>query len=56
MGKTFKGGKGPGYEYWGKRSNAGDGKHLNEPGEYTKKVTHRKERRQGKNIRREYGY
>lgn len=38
--------KGPGYEYWGKRSAAW-GKELRNPGRYTKDQTHRAERRQG---------
>ncbi len=47
MSKTKSGQKGPGYEYWGKRS-WGKGKNLAQPGRYTKTVTHRKERREGK--------
>jgi len=47
MSKTIKGSKGPGYEYWGRRSWGG-GKYLADPGRYTKKQTARKERRQSK--------
>ena len=49
MSRTKKGNKGPGYEYWGKRS-WGKGKWLADPGRFTKKQTARKERRQGKRI------
>jgi hypothetical protein len=53
MGKTNStGGKGPGYEYWGRRSN-GAGKWHNQPGRDDKTLTHRKERRAGKNETKE---
>jgi len=49
MGKTVKGSKGPGYEYW--KSRLG-GWEL--PGRSTKNLTHKKERRLAKaSIRRE---
>lgn len=41
------GGKGPGYEHWGRRSN-GAGKWHREPGRDDKTLTHRKERRGAK--------
>ncbi len=41
------GGKGGGYEHWGRRSN-GTGKWHNQPGREDKVMTHRKERRAGK--------
>jgi hypothetical protein len=44
MSRSVKGAKGPGYEYWGSRLP----KHGMCPGRYTKKRTHRHERRQGK--------
>lgn len=43
-----KGHKGPGHEYWGRRSAIGFGKNLREPGRFTKTETHRAERRQAK--------
>ena len=44
MSRTQKGGKGPGFEYWKSRLHK-----LGEiPGKLTKKLTHRKERREGK--------
>lgn len=46
MSRSKSGDKSPGYEYWGRRSSKGKG--LREPGAYTKKITHKKERRQGK--------
>ncbi len=49
MSRTPKRSKGPGFEFWGKRSAIpGAGKSSRCPGRYTKKVTHRAERRQGK--------
>ena len=48
MSKTNStGGKGPGYEHWGRRSN-GTGKHHNQPGRSDKTLVHRKERRAAK--------
>lgn len=46
MSRTNHKSKGPGYEYWGRRSVGG--KELRNPNGFTKKHTHRKERRQGK--------
>lgn len=43
MGKTIRGGKGSGYEYWSREAN-GEGKWLTKPGKFTKKKTHKKER------------
>lgn len=43
MSRTRKGTKGVGYEYWSRRFG-----YPLEPGPWSKKVTHRKERRQGK--------
>jgi len=42
MSRTKKGSKGPGHEYWGRRSE------YRVPGKLSKKLTHRKERKQGK--------
>jgi hypothetical protein len=42
MSRSVKGAKGPGYEYWSRRS-----KHRY-PGRLSKTLTHRLERRQGK--------
>ena len=47
MSRTIKGGKGPGYEYWGRRA-FGPGKECSQPGRFTKKMTHKKERRAAK--------
>lgn len=44
MSRTYKDEKGPGYEYWGSRLNKGG----DQPGEFTKKETHKKERREAK--------
>lgn len=44
MSRSKKGGKGPGYEYGKSRLHKG----YEEPGKYTKKLTHKKERRNGK--------
>lgn len=41
--KKVKATKGSGFEYWGRRSAIA--KDQREPGKYTKKVTHRAERR-----------
>lgn len=41
------GGKAPGYEHWGRRSNGG-GKCHNQPGREDKTATHRKERQAAK--------
>ena len=46
MSRSKKGSKGPGYEYWGRRT--GKGKGGRDPGPFTKRQTHRKERRDGK--------
>lgn len=45
MSRTKKGGKAPGFEYWSKRPCKGGG---GCPGKQTKTLTHRAERRQGK--------
>jgi hypothetical protein len=45
MSRTPKRGKGPGYEYWGRRS-ALSGERC--PGRSAKRATHRAERRDGK--------
>lgn len=45
MGKTKKGAKGPGFEYWGKRPLSG-----HSPGKDTKKKTHRIERARAKRL------
>lgn len=42
MSRTKKGKKGVGYEYWSRRSK------YREPGRWSKTMTHRAERRQGK--------
>lgn len=42
MGKTVRGGKGPGYEYWSRRPSKG----CTCPGKENKKITHKLERRQ----------
>lgn len=52
MSKTKKGSKGPGYEYWGRRT-WGKGKWLSDPGRYAKVQTARKERRISKQIVKE---
>lgn len=44
MSDTHKGSKGPGYEYW--KSRLDKGGEL--PGPFTKKLTHKKERRDAK--------
>jgi hypothetical protein len=50
MSRTVKGVKGPGHEYWKSRLH----RHGETPGRITKRLTHRFERRQGKNeLRRE---
>lgn len=51
MSRTIKGSKGPGYDYWSRRANSG--KWLTIPGEYTKRITNRRERRK-KNQELEY--
>lgn len=43
MSRTKKGGKGPGYEYWKSRLHP----QGETPGRLTKRLTHRKERRDG---------
>lgn len=42
-GKTVKGGKAPGFEYWGKRPMSGSS-----PGSWAKSVTHKIERQRNK--------
>lgn len=49
MSRTVKGGKGPGFEYWGKRPPTGH----HGPGAKGKRVTHKAERQQGKQAIRE---
>ncbi len=44
MSRTIRGEKGAGYEYWGRRA-FGPGKEASKPGKFTKKLTHKKERR-----------
>lgn len=44
MSDTKRGGKGPGFEYWKSRLH----RWGEVPGKITKKLTHRKERREGK--------
>jgi hypothetical protein len=46
MSRSVKGAKGPGYEYWGSRLP----KHGMAPGRWTKKRTHRHERRVNKRV------
>jgi hypothetical protein len=46
MSRTLKGSKGPGYEYWKSRLH----RWGERPGRYTKVRTHRKERRQSRQI------
>lgn len=48
MSRTSKGSKGPGYEYWSRRSE------HRVPGKVSKLLTVRKERREGKKIKNEY--
>lgn len=48
MGKTYRGEKGSGFEYWSKRPGTKAG--LQQPGRYCKKQNNRIERRQGKRI------
>lgn len=45
MSRTRKGSKGPGYEYWGSRYSPGA---IEDPGRFTKILTHRRERRRAK--------
>ena len=40
MSRTYRGDKGPGYDYWGSRHSK-----LTTPGRFTKTQTHRQERR-----------
>jgi hypothetical protein len=47
MSRTNKGGKGPGYEYWGSRSKKF---RLTKPGRFSKTQTHRQERRENKAV------
>ena len=47
MGKTVKGSKGAGYDYWSKISNS-EGKYTQCPGKLSKKIKRRKVRRQAK--------
>ena len=47
MSRTKRGSKGPGYEYGSRRLYG-----WPSPGRYTKRRTHRKERRQGKRMTR----
>mgnify|MGYP003427396584 CR=1 FL=1 len=46
MGKTKKGSKGPGYDYWARRPG-NEGK-CNSPGKGVKQLTHKRERLQQK--------
>jgi hypothetical protein len=48
---TKKGSKGPGYEYWGKRPMSKE--HGAIPGKFTKKRTHKIERKENKNKAKE---
>lgn len=48
MSRTKKGNKGPGYEYWGRRSALP--KVDREPGPFTKRQTHHAERRVAKRV------
>lgn len=49
MSRTKKGGKGPGYEFWSKRP--GKGEYGGTDGsKYGKKLTHKAERREGKDV------
>lgn len=45
MSRTIRGEKGPGYDYWNRRPTKGM---WTFPGKFTKRWTHRKERRLGK--------
>lgn len=45
MSRSKKGGKGPGYEFWGRRPPK-----MASPGKITKKITHSIERAQSKKI------
>jgi hypothetical protein len=49
MSNTKRGSKGPGHEYWGRRT-WGKGKWLSDPGRFSKKQTAKKERRENKKI------
>ena len=51
MSRTIKGAKGPGYDYWSRRPGNESG--CNSPSPFTKKVTHRKERRINDRIARQ---
>lgn len=42
---SIRGAKGPGYEYWGRRSHFDK---ASKPGKLSKQWTHRRERQQGK--------
>ena len=44
MSRSVKGAKGAGYEYWSRRTY----KDMTRPGQISKKITRRHERRQGK--------
>jgi hypothetical protein len=44
MSRSYKGSKGPGYEYWGSRYSPGGER----PGRFTKNLTHKYERRVAK--------
>lgn len=47
MSRSIKGSKGPGHEYWGRRSND-----YRSPGRFSKTQTHRQERRDGRKLTR----
>lgn len=47
MGKTYRGEKGPGHEYWSREYN-GEGKWINRPGKTTKKLVNKRDRRKTK--------
>lgn len=47
MSRTYKGSKGPGYEYWKSRYSPGA---IEDPGHFMKKLTHKRERQQSKKI------
>lgn len=48
MSRSYRGGKGPGYEYWASRSNK---KGIEwHPGKKSKKFTHKQERQRGKEL------
>lgn len=47
MGKTIRGEKGPGHDYWSRRAN-GEGKHMQLPGRFSKKTLNRADRHRKK--------